>query len=81
MLGELVVSDAAEARDRQRVLLPRRWKTAGLAVSGTRGVACVLTSNHRFQLFDLAEDEEAEEEEEEEGAEEEEEEGGGMEVE
>ena len=39
--------------DKDRIINPASWTTSGLAVSGSRGVACIFTSNNMFQLFDM----------------------------
>jgi hypothetical protein len=44
---------------KERVLLPASWQIAALHVSGSRGLACVITTNHRICVLDLEHDEES----------------------
>uniref|UniRef100_A0A6S8D689 Uncharacterized protein n=1 Tax=Aplanochytrium stocchinoi TaxID=215587 RepID=A0A6S8D689_9STRA len=55
-------SNLQDVVKKTRDLHPGGWTSSGLAVSGTRGVACVFTSNNRFQLFDMEDDEEDDDE-------------------
>ncbi len=46
---------------KERALLPSKWKTRAVAVSGSRGIGFVLSANKQIDIFDLEHDDEDEE--------------------